>query len=137
MHAIIKGTSNACTTEPSGENLCIRHVAGYCLRAGIDPESLGLDGGNNLMGFDDSLDGFEHAVVCGSYSFSSVTDVLGFCVSRARCCVCSRPFFRHLCVPGRIVNWQAPRLWCFVDSCSFSATSQGLVAAVVQQLVRD
>ena len=134
MHAIIKGTSNACTTEPSGENLCIRHVAGYCLRAGIDPESLGLDGGNNLMGFDDSLDGFEHAVVCGSCSFSSVTDVLGFSVPK-------RSVLRTFSIlfPSPPSSWWncgwAAKTVHFADSCSLSATSQRLEAAVVQQLV--
>ena len=36
------------------------------LKAGIDLESLALDGVEDLMGFDDLLDGFEHTVVCGS-----------------------------------------------------------------------
>ena len=37
------------TNEPSGDDLCIRHVVGYCLEVGIDLESLDLDGGNDLM----------------------------------------------------------------------------------------
>ena len=45
-------------------------MAGCCLKVGIDLESLDLDGGNDLAGFDNSLHGFEHAVVCGSCTFS-------------------------------------------------------------------
>ena len=39
------------------------------LKAEIYLERLVLDGVEDLMGFDDSLDRFEHAVVCGSAHF--------------------------------------------------------------------
>ena len=57
---------------------------------GIDLESLTLDGENNLMGFDDAMDGLEHTVVCGSFSFSSATDVPGFFVSKHSVCQAHR-----------------------------------------------
>ena len=96
--------SDACTNEPSGEDLCIRHAAGYCLKIGIDLESLALDGGNDLMGFYDSLDGFEHAVVCGSCSFSSATNVLGFCVSKHSVLSVFLTLFHYLRVLGGTVH---------------------------------
>ena len=54
-------------------------MAGYCLKAEIDLESLALEGGEDLMGFGDSLYGFEHVVVYGSCSFSGCNcDGVGF-----------------------------------------------------------
>ena len=52
-----------------------------------------MDGGNDLMGFDDSLDGLEHNVVYGSSSFSNVRDVLGFYVLNTRCYMCCQLCF--------------------------------------------
>ena len=48
------------------------------------------------MGFDDPLDGFEHAVVCVSFSFSSVADLLGLCVSKLSVLRAFLPLFYHL-----------------------------------------
>ena len=45
--AVVKVTSDACTNEPSGEDLCIRHVVGYewCCGSGF---LLSLSGCNDL-----------------------------------------------------------------------------------------
>ena len=102
-------TSDACTNEPSGEDLYTRHVARYFLQAGIDLKSLELDGGNDLMVFDDSLDGFEHAVIYGSCSFSSVTDVPCFVVSKHSVVHVFSTLIRHLHIPGGNVRGQRPR----------------------------
>ena len=67
------GTSDAYTNEPSGEDLCIRHVAEYSVKAGTDLESCLLDIWTDLMGLEESLDEFGYALICGSCSFSPVT----------------------------------------------------------------
>ena len=81
-------------------------MSGYFLKAGIDLQSLALDGGNDLMEFDHSLDGFEHAVVCGSCSFSSVTAIPGFFVSKQSMLRVLSTLFRHLRVLGGTVRGQ-------------------------------
>ena len=67
------GTSDACTNEPSGEDIYIRHVDEYSVRTEKDVQSWDLDGWTNLMGFEEALDGFGCVVICGSCSFSPIT----------------------------------------------------------------
>ena len=73
MRCCSDGTSDACTNEPSAEDLCIRHVAEYSAKAGIDLQSWAVDFCTDLMGFEESLDGFGHAMICGFCSFFPVT----------------------------------------------------------------
>ena len=58
---VVNGTSDACTNEPSGEGLCIRHVAGCWLKIELDLKSLVPRDWIDLMGFPDSLDGHDPA----------------------------------------------------------------------------
>ena len=97
-------------------------TAGYYLKAGIYLESLALDDGNDLMGFDDSLDGFEHAVASSSCSFSSVTDIPGFFVSKHSVLRVFSTLFRYFPVPGGTVRGQPPRFCTLLE-----------VAALAQQ----
>ena len=102
----------------------------------------GIRSGKFGFGWGERFDGirwltgwFEHAMVCGSCSFSRVTDVLGFYVSSTRWCVCLKLCLRHLCVHNGTVRGHPARFLYVAESCSFSATTQRLAAAVVQQLV--
>ena len=48
--AVVKVTFDACTNEPSGEDLYIRHIDGYELKNKIDLKSWAVNGGCDLMG---------------------------------------------------------------------------------------
>ena len=41
--------SDACTNEPSGEDLCIRHVVGYEIKVRINVKSWTVNVGQDLM----------------------------------------------------------------------------------------
>ena len=82
MPALIVNVSSAgCTNELWGEDLCIRQVAGHDSKTVIDLKSLVLTSWMDLMGFSDSLDGYERAMVCSSCLFSSVMSTSVSCVS--------------------------------------------------------
>ena len=70
---VVGVSSNACPYDPSGEDLCIRQMAGCNEKTGIDLKRLDLSGGLNSMGLLDSLDGYDCTVACGSCSLSSAS----------------------------------------------------------------
>ena len=49
MKSVVKVTSDACTNEPSGEDLCIRHVIGYEIKVRINLKSWTVSVGQDLM----------------------------------------------------------------------------------------
>ena len=59
----VGGLCSACTNEPSGEDLCIKHMVGYGENVGTYLKDLVLNGCLDLMGLLDSLDGYERC--CG------------------------------------------------------------------------
>ena len=91
--AVVNGTSDACTNEPSGDDLCIRHVDGYELKVRIDLKSWAVNGGRDLMGSSDCLVDMSSVVVV-IFPALSVTS-FDSARLRTRCCVCATPF-RHL-----------------------------------------
>ena len=66
------------------------------------------------MGSGDALDGFQHAVIYGVCLFSSIIDVLGFCVSKHSVLREFSTLFRHLRVSGGAVRGKPPRLRIFL-----------------------
>ena len=89
----------------------------------------------DLMGFSDSLDGYQRALVCGSCLLSCVTSTFVFlcvCVLRG---VCPDLELRYIRVPGGTVHGQPPSLCEVLKVAAESGTFQPLAAAAVRQLI--
>ena len=122
-------TSDVGTNEPSGKDLCIRHVDGYCWKARWDLENLDLRHWIYLMGF---LDFFWPDIIrFGLWFFVALWCNDHFWVYLRPCqlCAVSRRELCHLLM----IRWDCVRAATkrvyFAEAGAWSATLQRLMAA--------